>query len=238
MKYYFIADLHIRPGDTELLQKLDKFLSELAHREPGSYVYFLGDVFQFFSPIVNISVFTYESVFRVLRQYSSSLRITLVEGNHEFFLNKWNGASGDGMEMKASPQVIQIGDRTIYLTHGDELAGGTFFNRCFRRFVKSRVIYSLFSLLPERWIWEFALFLSKMSRHKNSRPSTRLIQSMERRALRLLGKYDVVIAGHSHSPRVVERNGKYYINVGSFVDGSVLVGDGEKFFFTAGVVDG
>lgn len=224
---YFLSDLHIGSNSSHLLNRLDKFLGSLKGDEE---VFFLGDVFEFFSPLNIISVRENRKFFDIIKKYSKKINMYLLEGNHEFFITR-TGDEFMGIRMLTSPYNLKIGSLNLYISHGDEIAGGSLFNRFFRSFIKSRWFMKLIKILPHKLVWKISIFLSSLSRKKNSKPSEKLRKNMQKRAIRLLNKYDLVICAHSHCREIVTLNNKLYINVGSFRKADILKVSKDGIYF-------
>lgn len=224
---YFLSDLHLNSNSSDIFLRLEKFLKKISVED--AEVYFLGDVFEFFSPLNSFSLTENLKFFELIKKLKMEKRIFLLEGNHEFFLESHK--DDRIIEMFRSPISIKKGKFNIYLSHGDELAGGSIFNVLFRNFIKSKLFKRFVLLFPQKWIWKLALFLSSLSRRKNFKPSEKLRRNIKKRALKLLDYFDMVIVGHSHYRESSNLRGKWYINVGSFREGDVLILDdnGVKF---------
>ena len=118
VKRLIIADSHLgqRPGDVEEMESLLRRASEAGVGE----VIYLGDAFQY---LIGMSKFWTAAVRRILEVWSgvrsAGMRVVLVEGNRDFFLDESDLASE--MDLSGRRYEFLAGARRYRLTHGDRV---------------------------------------------------------------------------------------------------------------------
>jgi UDP-2,3-diacylglucosamine hydrolase len=211
MKAIFLSDAHLKsftdPGYEKCLHFLDCLRGRgVGSGDPGNeeaittdLLVFAGDFFDFwferegfiypeFRPVVE----------RLVQLRQSGIRITLCEGNHDFFLADF--FSGElGFEVHSGEVEFDLDGLRTLVSHGDTVDCGNQRYLALRRFLRSPFFYRLQRLLPLRFLWQIAWFSSKMSQGMSRNAQEKLVEVMHRFAVEKYCKgFDAVILGHSH----------------------------------------
>ncbi len=207
----FLADAHLNQEDLHTRTFL--ILAEKAARE-GVALFLLGDIFDlwFGAPALTFR-FQQPVIDRLRALRREGLRLYYVEGNRDFHLkpfhegNTFDAVSGG--EMRAA-----VGDRRLYLSHGDTVNRADLVYRFWKALSKNRLAYGAVSALPSRLFLPFAERLERKLKRTNRRFRGSFPEEECRQfALRLFSQgIDFVVLGHFHAERLLrftqERAGK------------------------------
>lgn len=198
----FLADAHLNQEDLHSRNFL--ILAEKAAREKVA-LFLLGDIFDlwFGSPALTFR-FQQPVIDRLRALRREGLRLYYVEGNRDFHLKpSHEGSTFDavsGEEMQAA-----VGDRRLYLSHGDTVNRADRAYRFWKAISKNRLAYGAVSVLPPRLFLPLADRIERKLKRTNRRfrgtfPETECREF----ALRMFAKgIDFVILGHFHSERLL-----------------------------------
>jgi len=220
----FLSDVHLGahspPVEAAKERDLIAFLDGL---EPGSTLYLLGDVFDFW--------FDYSEpprrhgpVLRALQRARARDVATLfMGGNHDYWVRAGRGPGWLerelGVQVLDDPHVARHEGLAILLTHGDSLGGARGGYRWVRAVLRNPAAIYGFRLLPARaghWLADRTSAKSR-GRHDEvdlARYRDRLRAAATRELER--GEVDAVVAGHVHSPERSELGGGVYLNLGDW----------------------
>ncbi len=222
MRICAISDIHFkyartRPEDAENASLILSFLRQAA----GKYDLMVlnGDIFDLW----------FDWKYTIIRQYFPLLhelaslgeqgcKLVLVSGNHDFW---FNGFLTDylGMEVHADRYSLSADGKKLLFTHGDLHTVNDLRYQLFRRLIRLKGTKLLFSLLHP----DLALSVGKaMSRSSRARKLSHSLRAKKGTGLadyarRQLGKFDVVVMGHSHQPQVQALEGGIYANCGDWM---------------------
>ena len=198
----FLADAHLNQED--LHSRTFLILAEKAAREKVA-LFLLGDIFDLWFGAPALTFRFQQPVIdrlRALRQ--EGLRLYYVEGNRDFYLKpSHEGSTFDavsGGEMRAA-----VGDRRLYLAHGDTVNRADRAYRFWKALSKNRLAYGAVSVLPP---WLFLPLADRLER-KLKRTNRRFRGSFPEPecrefALRMFAEgIDFVVLGHFHSERTL-----------------------------------
>ncbi len=200
MKAVFLSDTHIKSSAEPQYRPLLDFLERV---KGVDRLFILGDFFDFwfcdsrsmfpeFRPIV-------EKLFDLK---SSGTRVSLFEGNHDFFLNDYFNGSGPGAGIEIYPEWadMQLENNRLLLAHGDLVDTENRKYLFLRRVLRSRIFYGLQKQIPPRLRWMLADLSSNTSKGFPE-PREELARKMESFGRTKLEEgYDAVILGHCHIP--------------------------------------
>jgi UDP-2,3-diacylglucosamine hydrolase len=220
-KILFICDAHLGSGTNEQQKKqvLIDFIRSLSP-ENASTLYVLGDLFDFW--------FEYESVilsknFHVLSALAEAvergMEIHLIVGNHDFWAGDFLEKTV-GVKVHHEPIEINLGDRRIYICHGDGLNPYDHGYFLLKAIIRNRIVIWFARHIHPDHLMRTARWFSKFSRQGTSvAGKLREDEGIQKFALRKFGEgFDIVIAGHSHMPHdethSVNGTLKRYYNVG------------------------
>jgi UDP-2,3-diacylglucosamine hydrolase len=231
--WIFVSDAHLTGRDRAEMEVFLSFLE--AERGRMGHLVLLGDLFEFFFRFGpgrgeggerDLPFQEYLPVLRGLERLSrEGVRITYVEGNHDFGLD---GLFQEqfGMEVSVYPEAAEerLGGRRTFLAHGDFPNPGPWSQRAFRRVLRNGWTYGLMRILGERisrWVARRLNDRSYLRNHAGAGDAAPpAFRGFARR--KFLEGYDVVILGHSHVPeRVtedVEGRSCLYVNTGAWMN--------------------
>ncbi len=217
----FISDSHLGSGTNEQEKEeiLIRFLKDLAP-DGVSTLYILGDLFDFWFEYETV---VYSRYFHVLAALAEAARrgvaIHLVVGNHDFWARNFLEQT-IGLKVHHNPIEIKLGERRVYLCHGDGLNPHDLGYRILKICIRNRLIIWFARLVhPDLLAW-FAKMFSRYSRESPSvAGKLREDEGILRCAMQKFNEgIDIVIAGHSHQvhEESYSVNGvpKKYYNIG------------------------
>lgn len=221
----FFSDIHLEDGHSEKTKKFIFFLESVASRYPQIFI--LGDLFDVW-PKTNRFFFShYAPVLEVLKRLvASGIRITYFEGNHDFNLKDY--FLSIGLNVFSDGLAFSLGDKKIFLTHGDMENPNEKGYRLFRSLVRSRPFNWILFAVPGSFLYFVSKMASSLSRNlKASKPIPKVKLDKVRAiyhqaALKYLERdFDVVMIGHIHMPEIkdikVEFRKCLFINTGDWI---------------------
>jgi UDP-2,3-diacylglucosamine hydrolase len=230
MTWIFVSDAHFTGEDPEEMEVFLKFLN--AEQGRMSHLVILGDLFEFLFGFKkkpsNGKAFPFKDYLPVLKGlqhlYRQGIRIKYFEGNHDFSLHSFfSERFGMEIEVFANGSEEKIGEKRVFVAHGDlsnpKLRG----YRVWRKMVKNRWTYGLMEWVGPRFSRRVAKWLSQRSYRRNHAhlPSGPPPEFKKFAYQKFLEGFDIVILGHSHFPEQVEErmDGKrcLYFNVGDWI---------------------
>ncbi len=198
-----------------------------------SHLVILGDLFEFLFGFKEKrsdgKAFPFADYLPVLERlqslYRQGIQIKYFEGNHDFFLRSFF-SERFGMEVEVFPEGNEekMGEKRVFIAHGDLSNPKLWRYRIWRRIIKNRWTYGLIEKVGPRFSRRIAKRLSQRSYqrnhvHRTSGPPQEFKAFAHRKFLEGI---DVVILGHSHFPEEVEERvgGKrcLYFNVGDWME--------------------
>jgi len=231
MKAVFLSDVHLKNPKGADYERLIYFFDRLrGRRGSGSeeisdatltldQLVIAGDFFDFwfskgeaiypgFRPIVD----------RMVALKQEGVRISLCEGNHDFFLTDYFTRKL-GFDVHQEWAEFHFEGLRVLASHGDTVDASNHTYLALRRFLRSSFTHRLEQLLPRSLIWRLARFWSKMSREVCGESGEQMVETMHRLAMEKFQEgYDAVILGHCHEPHLKQ----------------MLSGGREKTFVTLG----
>ena len=246
MKTIFLSDAHLQGPGYEGRENLMLFFEHLRGRggeEKGGqacsaltldHLVIAGDFFDFwfarrhriypgFEPVVD----------RLAALKREGVRISLCEGNHDFFLTDYF-TRRLGMEVYPEWAEWCVDGLRILVSHGDTVDQGNRRYLLLRRFLRGPLARWLQKTLPLGLLWRAARYSSQMSKKMTAESRERLAHLMDDFALRKFAEgYDAVILGHCHkaSLRVVSADGreKTFVTLGDWIthDSYLLLDQGR-----------
>lgn len=219
--FLVVSDLHLGavPRSTEAAFRA--FLRHAANSASGLLIN--GDLFDFW--------FEYRTViraehFRVLATLAdvveSGLPVQLIAGNHD----AWGGRflrEEVGIELLYGPLTMRLGCWRTRVVHGDGVGAGDLGYRILRRVIRSRLAVRAFRTLHPDWSDRVAGRASSTRARieggdRGHAGRGEQIEQWAREQLRSDATLDLVVAGHSHRPALVEvEAGRFYANSGDWL---------------------
>ena len=213
MKAIFFSDAHLTDHETDRIGTVSRIIRDIT--KDADLVFILGDLFEFYHGYEGYIYPFYRESADLLRKIASGRPVYFVEGNHEFGLGR-HFESYTGVRCVEN-LTINMDDRKVFLSHGDEI-GSPFL----RRVLRSRLVYSIMDGLGPGLTWKIAMMsrtlLSKSHKAYNEKTLNRFRRYGRKK---LQEGYDAVIVGHSHMADIEEYewNGrkKTYMNTGDLI---------------------
>ena len=217
-KVYFISDAHLgsgEPFDKEIETSFLKFLYFV--QKKGDALYIVGDLFDFW--------FEYHSViprkyFRVLCALNSlvenGMDVSIMTGNHDFGMDRFF-EDELRIHIYKEPLELKLGNRRLYISHGDGLAKKDRSYRLLKKIIRNPVNIFFYRLLHPDIGFALATCFSRTSR--NFRELKDADEDYIRFARNRFSKgFDFVILGHTHLPLEYREGKKTYINTGDWIN--------------------
>ena len=187
-------------------------------------VFIIGDLFEFWFEYHSVIPKQYYPILNGLSKFvDKGINVNYFMGNHEF-------GNGDffkslGFHVYFDETIFQLDKLKVLVGHGDkadDAAATQFMNFLFR----SRFNQFLYQLVHPDLGIGLAKAVARASREKTKLHDSSI--KLENYAFKKLNEKDadIVIFGHSHMPVLKNYNGRYYLNVGDFLE-----------HFTYGVID-
>ena len=220
----FLSDVHLgaHAPAVEAAKERD-LIAFLDRLEPGSMLYLLGDVFDFWFDYAEPPR-RHGPVLRALqRARARDVAIAFMGGNHDYWVRGGRGPGWLerelGIRVLDDPFVACHDGLALLLTHGDALGGARGGYRWMRAVLRNPAAIFAFRLLPPRvghWLADRTSATSR-SRHDEvdlARHRDRLRAEAARELAR--GEIDAVIAGHVHAPERSAHGRGLYLNLGDW----------------------
>lgn len=220
----FLSDVHLGAHAPAVEAAKERDLIALLDRlEPGSMLYLLGDVFDFWFDYAEPPR-RHGPVLRALqRARARDVAIAFMGGNHDYWVRAGRGPGWLerelGIRVLDDPFVARHDGLALLLTHGDALGGAQGGYRWVRAVLRNPAAIFAFRLLPPRvghWLADRTSATSR-DRHDDvdlARHRDRLRAEAARELAK--GEIDAVVAGHVHSPERTAHGGGLYLNLGDW----------------------
>ena len=200
MKDIFIADAHLVDPDALPYRHLVTFLnSQIGQID---HLVLLGDIFEFWVGYKHCVFSAYLPLLTALQQLrQSGTKIVVVEGNHDFHMGPFFSNTLDATIIPDS-DTIQLGDKQVFLCHGDTLTADTGY-LYLRRFFRSKLAQILIRTLPTDTTWKIGDLLGRASRKRRlKQPPKQYILPTEQIINQAQFQFDqgcnVFMCGHFH----------------------------------------
>jgi UDP-2,3-diacylglucosamine hydrolase len=220
MRAIFISDAHLKGAEDGGCKKLLHFFDHLRDGvvtagggEGGAtgngglvnQLVIAGDLFDFWFARGDVIYPGFRPVVeRLALLRRSGIRISLCEGNHDFFLTDYFSQKL-GMEVYPEWAEIDLDGLRILVSHGDTVDRENRRYLALRRFLHSPFSFRLQRVLPLAFLWRIARISSEMSKGISGGAQDRLAEVMYRFSLDKFEEgYDAVILGHCHKPLIRE----------------------------------
>src|SRR5512139_2221075 len=197
----FLSDAHLNQDD----RHSQAFLS-LADRAAADRVtlFLLGDVFDLWFGAPGLTFGFQRPIIDRLRELRrTGLRLYYVAANRDFFLQEdHEGTTFDAVsegEMRAA-----VGEKRLYLAHGDTVNRSDFAYRFWKGISKSRIAYGGVARLPSSVILPMADWIERKLKRSNRRYKGSFPEREAREfSLRLFRQgVDFVVLGHFHQEKL------------------------------------
>ena len=165
---YFLSDAHlgslaIEHGRTKE-RKLANFLDSIKHRAQA--VYLMGDLFDFWHEYRYVVPKGYTRLLGKISELTDAgVEVHYFCGNHDLWQHDYFEREC-GMVLHRHNEVVEIGDKTFFLGHGDGLNRQERGFKLLRALFHNRLCQTLFAAVHPRWGMAFGLEWAKHSRLK------------------------------------------------------------------------
>jgi UDP-2,3-diacylglucosamine hydrolase len=219
--FLIVSDIHLGAVPQRTEKAFRDFLRHAGDHAAGLLIN--GDLFDFW--------FEYRTVvpskhFRVLGALAdlvdAGVPVWFMGGNHD----AWAGAflrDEVGLRLLNGPALMDWANRRVLIVHGDGVGRGDHAYRAFRWLIRHPVTVAGFRVLhPDfgAWIANHASSTEDKAEHGGTEGRSRAgyIEEWAIDQLSADPSIDLVIAGHSHSPQLVEvEAGRHYVNSGDWI---------------------
>lgn len=230
MTALFISDLHLSPNNPELTQLATEFLA--AQTNDVEQIYLLGDLFNTWlgDDIIPAEFLLFIEQLKSLA--SSGKQLYLMVGNRDFMLGQ-QFAKQAGARLLADPALIQLGDETVLLSHGDALCTDDVAYQRYRRWVNNRLLQRCFLALPQRFRQKISDKIKAKSRQQKQHKTAMIMDVNHQAVMEMMQRYQVrlLVHGHTHRPQIHAEGDKHRIVLGDWHDkASYLKFDGREFY--------
>jgi UDP-2,3-diacylglucosamine hydrolase len=197
-RYLFVSDLHL---DGEAPRAVAQFIDFLRGEARGARaLYILGDLFETWigddhdEPARN-------AICEALRAYTALTPCYVQHGNRDFLLGP-GFERRSGCRLLPDPVRVQLGARTVLLSHGDVLCTDDVGYQRFRHFTRQPWTQRRFLSLPLPTRRALARAARAGSRVHTLGQPERIMDVTDDAVARLLrvGEADLLIHGHTHRP--------------------------------------
>jgi len=216
---YFVSDAHFgaKPRNLEV-EREARFHRFLASLPPGSSLYIVGDLFDFWFEYRTAIPRRHFATLAALRDVrAAGIEITYLNGNHDFWLGPF--LSDDlGVRTHESPLTIELQGHRLWIHHGDGLIGDRRY-RAFKRVIRHPASIALYRLLHPDLGIPLAHTASHWSRHaKGRRPLDGDRLWREIAAPRFAEGFDTVMIGHFHHAYERREDGRAFFVLGDWME--------------------
>lgn len=162
---YFVSDVHLGldvkdPADREA--RFVAFLRSIPAEETEA-LYMLGDIWDFWYEYKDVVPKGYIRVFSALLDLmEAGVKVYFFRGNHDIWT--YHYFEKLGIEILTQPCLVEIGDKTFCLGHGDGLGPGMHSYKFMRAVFYNKVLQALFSMLHPRLAFALGNNWSRSSR--------------------------------------------------------------------------
>ena len=220
MSHLFLSDVHIGAFEEDVDSIIRRDLISLIeycalHK---IQIHILGDLFDYWMEYPEWHPGLGSDVLMALQAYTKKVApITFIMGNHD----NWTKGHFDKLGFDVSNEFFEItlDNKRYFLHHGDGLKD-TSYNLPrppLHRVLRNKMFIKLYQtvLPPKTGIRLMKAFSDYSKRRAYCDPS--ILDNWSENFLKTT-KYDVVISGHDHQPRVLNFDDGTYINLGTFYD--------------------
>lgn len=195
----FISDLHLHPQYPKTTEQFRYFLKNIANQAAALYI--LGDFFEMYIGDDDPDPWL-ASIQQMLYEFTQSgISVYFMHGNRDFLMGK-KFFEKTGVMFIPDPCVIQIGNQSILLMHGDSLCTHDKNHQRFRIVARCTITQKLFLLLPLHIRKTIANAIREKSSLGNQYKPDEMMDVAETAVTKMMQKYGVntLIHGHTHRP--------------------------------------
>lgn len=197
----FVSDVHVKYGDREYLELFLAFLR--ATRGAADRLLIVGDLFEFWIGDHQGRLDFYRPLWDGIRELvASGTRVGMIRGNRDFMIDR--AFEDAGAELLPDEVWLDLGGRSIHVSHGDELCINDTSYQAARVVMRSSGFRGILNRLPVFFGLQAARRYRRISEKKHRRWKAKndghrfgtIADGVDRLARN--GDPDVVICGHIH----------------------------------------
>lgn len=200
MTTLFISDLHLHESRPEVTEGFLDFLRTQA--QDAKALYILGDFFDVWIGDDDDSPLATETAAQLHKLADQGVAIYLMHGNRDFLLGE-QFAKSAGATLIDDPTIVQLGDRTAVLMHGDTLCTRDVDYMAFRAQVRAPQWQAQALAQPLVVRRQIAMELRNQSKSMSSLKAEDIMDVTPEEVLRVMEEADasLMIHGHTHRPK-------------------------------------
>tara|TARA_B100000927_G_scaffold99858_1_gene80779 strand:+ start:6733 stop:7464 length:732 start_codon:yes stop_codon:yes gene_type:complete len=213
---YFFGDNHFSPNPSlsneHKIQKMEEFI-HLIENSNGS-IFIMGDFFDYYFEYKNNNPNYFKKIFSLLKNIKNKgIEVYFIAGNHDF----WIGKEFESIITKSflRDQVLSVGEKKIYVTHGDGILSWDKGYRLLKLILRSKIFRFLYSFLPKSIALKIAEKISYERKDSHKIDSNKLDKIHSELIEYARSKWnkgcDIVIMGHYHHSFNFNENQKQLI---------------------------
>jgi UDP-2,3-diacylglucosamine hydrolase len=217
---YFISDAHLGieiDGGEEREAALIEFLAGISGR--AGQLFIVGDLFDFWIEYRRAIRPDYFPVLAALYDLvRSGTEIHYCLGNHDFAIGPFiEKTIGINVHRDGFSGIVQ--GKRIRAVHGDDLRPGDRAGLVLRKILRNRALQYLYRALHPNIGVSLGEFFSRLSRnYLLTEPSPEILGVYREAAEKLLaGGNEIVVAGHTHVPELIDLPSGRYCNTGNWI---------------------
>lgn len=221
-KIYFISDAHLGSGtDDEEKEKEQKLISFFKYvQQQNGRLFIVGDFFDLWFEYKNAIPNYYFNILKGLADLrENNIEIDFLVGNHDCWVDNFFPKSLK-IRVHRTPLDITLHSKRIYIAHGHGLLNTKKKDMLLKKLIEHPFNIFLYRLIPPDLGLPLAKKFSRLSRkygaqHVNPDDAKGRYVAYAKQLLE--NGYDAVIWGHTHTARILEHNGGYYVNLGDWL---------------------
>lgn len=226
-KIYFISDFHLGAPDKEKSLVREKRIVRWLEmvRTDAAEIYLMGDIFDFWFEYRHAVPRGYVRLLGKLAELADAgIKLHYFTGNHDMWVFDYL-PSEIGLTIYREPVERVIGNRRLYIGHGDGLGPGDHGYKFIKKVFANKFCQWLFARLHPNFGIPLALYFSRKSRIATGTADEKFLGEENEWLIvyskELLAKkhYDYLIFGHRHLPLDISvGSGSRYINLGEWIN--------------------
>lgn len=209
---YVCSDLHLALGDSNKLDLIMNFISNLSL---GDEFVIAGDMFEVFVGKLELQLTWQKYLLDYFRRaIVEQKRIFYVEGNRDYFISKLRG----DVFIDVYPEVCYRGNNRIMIVHGDLINSKDRLYCLWRKVVKNSIIYKLSCIFPNKVVVRFIYWLERKLKMVNKRYKNYIPYEQIHNFIKNQREVDLIISGHFHKFIEIHYKDSVFVSLPSWVD--------------------
>ncbi|GAB4262085.1 MAG: UDP-2,3-diacylglucosamine diphosphatase [Vicingaceae bacterium] len=225
-KTYFLSDFHLGAPNEQLSKQREKHICSFLDsiKNDASAIYLVGDVFDFwfeYKHAIPKGFVRLQGKIAELTDYG--IKVYWFIGNHDMWIFDYI-PNELGVELIKKPVSIQLGNKKIYIGHGDGLGPGDHGYKFIKKVFANKFCQWLFARIHPNLGIGIAQYWSRKSRKVNQTKDL-VFEGEDKEWLVQYCKevlatehFDYFIFGHRHLPLNIQlKPNSHYINLGDWI---------------------